>query len=235
VIEIQNLRKDFAHDEIIKELNLAIHPGETLGLWGRPKTGLTTLMRLIAGILTPTTGRVLIDDRHAVIDRAYVTQVLAYVPEQLALPSGMRVRDILHFAASLRGMRNPRHVAQSLNEKLQLEDCWDLRFAHLPPSLQKLVCVAQALLHEPKILLLDEPMQPRDSWQKHRLMQWLKDQAPFAIRIISSHDLEDLTPLCNRILAWHEGHLVRTYEPDQLKTPRQLRAALELNGESRSP
>jgi ABC-2 type transport system ATP-binding protein len=235
VIEIQDLRKDFAHDEIIKELNLAIHPGETLGLWGRPKTGLTTLMRLIAGILTPTTGRVLIDDRHAVVDRAYVTKVLSYVPEKLALPSGMRVRDILHFAASLHGLQNPRQVAQSLNEKLELEDCWDLRFGHLPPSLQKLVCVAQALIHDPKILLLDEPLQPRDSWQRHRLMKWLKDPAPYVIRIISSHVLEDLTPLCSRILALHEGRLVQSYEPDQLKTPKQLQAALQLTVESGSP
>lgn len=235
MIEIQDLRKDFAHDEIIKELNLAIHPGETLGLWGRPKTGLTTLMHLIAGILTPTTGRVLIDDRHAVVDRAYVTKALAYVPEKLSFPSGMRVRDILHFAASLCGLSNPRYVAQSLNEKLQLEDCWDLRFDHLPPSLQKLVCVAQALLHEPRILLLDEPLQPRDSWQKHRLMSWLKDPAPHAIRIISSHVLDDLTPLCSRILVLHEGHIKRSYEAHQLKTPKQLLAALEWNGESGRP
>ncbi len=235
MIEIQDLRKDFAHDEIIKELNLAIHPGETLGLWGRPKTGLTTLMRLIAGILTPTTGRVLIDDRHAVVDRTYVTKVLSYVPEKLALPSGMRVRDILHFAASLRGLPNPRYAAQSFNEKFELDDCWDLRFGHLPPSLQKLLCVAQALIHEPKIILLDEPMQPRDSWQKQRLMQWLKDPAPYAIRIISSHVLEDLIPLCSRILTLHEGRVIRSYAPDQLKSSRQIQAALQLNAESGSP
>jgi ABC-2 type transport system ATP-binding protein len=134
VIEIQDLRKDFAHDEIIRELNLAIHPGETLGLWGRPKSGISTLMDLIAGILTPTTGRVLIDDRNAVVDRTYVAKVLAYVPERLALPAGMRVRDIVHFAASLRGLPNPRYVANHINEKLGLEDCWDLRFGHLTPS-----------------------------------------------------------------------------------------------------
>ncbi|MDQ3232613.1 MAG: ABC transporter ATP-binding protein [Pseudobdellovibrionaceae bacterium] len=235
MIEIQDLRKDFAHDEIIKELNLAIHPGETLGIWGRPKTGLTTLMHMIAGILTPTTGRVLIDDRNAVSDRPYVTKVLSYVPERLALPTAMRVRDILHFAASLRGMPNPRYVAQTFNEKFKLEDCWDLRFGHLPPSLQRLICVAQALIHDPKILLLDQPLQPRDSWQKERLLQWLKDPAPFAIRILSSHVLEDLTPLCQRILVLHEGSIIRSYEPDQLKTPRQLQAALQFSVESGSP
>jgi ABC-2 type transport system ATP-binding protein len=235
VIEIQDLRKDFAHDEIIKELNLAIHPGETLGLWGRPKTGLTTLMHLIAGILTPTTGRVLIDDRHAVIDRPYVTRVLSYVPEKLALPSGMRVRDILHFAASLRGLQNPRALVQGLNEKLQLEDCWDLRFGHLPPSLQKLVCVAQALVHEPKILLLDEPLQPRDSWQKQRLLHWLNDTTPYSIRVISSHVLEDLTMLCNRILVLHEGRAVQSFEADQLKSAKQIQAALKLTMEGVSP
>jgi ABC-2 type transport system ATP-binding protein len=234
VIEIQNLRKDFAHDEIIKELNLAIHPGETIGLWGRPKTGLTTLMHLIAGILTPTTGRVLIDDRHAVIDRAYVTRVLSYVPEKLALPAGMRVRDILHFAARLRGLQNPRALAQSLNEKLQLQDCWDLRFTHLPPSLQKLVCVAQALVHEPKILLLDEPLQPRDSWQKQRLLQWLKDPAPYSIRVISSHVLEDLALLCDRILVLHEGRVVQSFEADQLKSAKQIQAALQMTMEGGS-
>jgi ABC-2 type transport system ATP-binding protein len=232
VIEIQNLRKDFAHDEIIKELNLAIHPGETLGLWGRPKAGLTTLMHLMAGILTPTTGRVLIDDRHAVVDRAYVTKVLSYVPEKLALPVGMRVRDILHFAASLRGLVKPRSVAQSLNEKFHLQDCWDLRFGHLPPSLQKLVCVAQALIHDPKILLLDEPLQPRDSWQKQRLLQWLADPAPHSIRVISSHVLEDLVPLCGRILVLHEGRLLYSYSAEQLKTPEQLQAALYVAAES---
>ncbi|WP_176736393.1 ATP-binding cassette domain-containing protein [Oligoflexus tunisiensis] len=231
MIEIQNLRKDFAHDEIIKELNLAIHPGETLGLWGRPKTGLTTLMHLMAGILTPTTGRVLIDDRHAVVDRPYVTKVLSYVPEKLALPAGMRVRDILHFAASLRGLTNPRSVAQNLNEKFQLQDCWDLRFGYLPPSLQKLVCVAQALIHEPKILLLDEPLQPRDSWQKQRLLQWLKDPTPYSIRIISSHVLEDLAPLCGRILVLHEGRLVHSYTSEQLQTPQQMQAALHIAAE----
>jgi ABC-2 type transport system ATP-binding protein len=228
VIEIQDLRKDFAHDEIIRQLNLAIHPGETLGLWGRPKSGISTLMDLIAGILTPTTGRVLIDDRNAVVDRTYVAKVLAYVPERLALPAGMRVRDIVHFAASLRGLPNPRYVANHINEKLGLEDCWDLRFGHLPPSLKKLVCVAQALVHEPKILVLDEPLQASDSWQKHRFMDWLKNPLPFAIRIISSHAVEDLIPLCQRILMLHDGQIVRSYTPHQLKTARQLQTALQL-------
>lgn len=235
MIEIQDLRKDFAHDEIIKELNLAIHPGETLGIWGRPKTGLTTLMHLIAGILTPTTGRVLIDDRNAVIDRPYVAKVLSYVPEKLSLPHAMRVRDILHFAASLRGLADPRNAARTFGDKFELQDCWDLRFGHLPASLQRLICVAQALIHEPKIMLIDEPLQPRDSWQKQRFLNWLKDRAPYAIRIISSHALEDLTPLCQRILVLHEGSILRSYEPDQLKSSRQIQAALQLFVENGSP
>jgi len=228
VIEIQDLRKDFAHDEIIKELNLAIHPGETLGLWGRPKSGLTTLMSLIAGILTPTTGRVLIDDRHTVVDRSYVTKVLSYVPENLALPPAMRVRDILHFAASLRNMADPRQTALAFGEKMGLHDCWDLRFGYLPDSLKRLICLAQALIHEPNILLIDEPFYLRDSWQKQRLTHWLKDPAPHGIRIFSSHVLEDLTPLCTRILVLHQGRILRSYNADELKSTKQIQSALQL-------
>ncbi len=231
MIEIQELRKDFAHDEIIKELSLDIHPGETLGIWGAPRSGLTTFMRLIAGFLTPTTGRVLIDERDASIDRAYISQVLSYVPEKLTLPAAMRVSDIIRFAANMRHMKKASHIADQLREKLELEDCWNLRLGHLPNSMQRLVSMAQALVHQPRILLLDDPLHDRDSWQKQRLYSWLADAEPFAIRVVSSHSLEDLIPLCQSVLFFQRGRLIRTLQTDQLKTAKQLQAALKFETE----
>jgi ABC-2 type transport system ATP-binding protein len=235
VIEIQELSKDFAHDAIIKELNLDIHPGETLGLWGPPMSGLTTLMQLISGFLTPTTGRVLIDERNAAIDRDYISQILAYVPARLHLPPAMRVRDILQFSASLRQLKHPSQVAQQFCERLQLHDCWNLRLGHLPDSLKRLVSIAQALVSEPKILLIDEPLHPTDSWQKQRLQDWLSPAQAFAIRILSSHSMEDLSPFCSRILVIQSGRVIRSLTPDQWKTPRQQQAAMQLEAEEPEP
>ncbi|MCX6131023.1 MAG: ABC transporter ATP-binding protein, partial [Proteobacteria bacterium] len=209
MIELRALRKNFGHEEVIDGLSFTFEAKTCTGLVGPPNSGLSTLMRLIAGYLVPTDGQVLINGKDAIRDRQQLCQILAYLPEQFHLPPNLSVREFLTLCARLRQLPKPENQAKNLCEELALRDIWNMSLVQLSPSLKRLVAIAQTLLHKPLLLVLDEPFFVLDSWQRPRALQWITERAATTTCIISSHHIEELHPVCPQLLLIHQGRLLR--------------------------
>jgi ABC-2 type transport system ATP-binding protein len=210
MINIENLTKIFGQHEAVKSVSFSVERGETLGLLGPNGAGKTTTMRMITGYLPPTEGRVMINDMDMFDHPQEVKKQIGYLPEQPPLYLDMTVMEYLRFTAQIRRV-NASDIKDNVNRVAELcgiPDKLGRLTGNLSKGYRQRVGLAQALVHEPEILVLDEPTSGLDPKQIIEIRDLIKELGKERTVILSSHILQEVTSICRKVAIINEGRLV---------------------------
>jgi ABC-2 type transport system ATP-binding protein len=220
MIQLENLEKRFGPTEAVRGIDLAVAPGECLGLIGPNGAGKTTTLKTLATLVKPDSGKVTIDGIDAVAEPKLVRRIVGYMPDVFQSYGDMKVIHYLDYFAALVGLRGAARV-KHIEEVLELVDLAPKRDAlvgGLSRGVKQRLCLAKTLLHAPKVLLLDEPasgLDPRARIEIRLLLLELRRMGKTIV--ISSHILEDLEEICDRIAIIEAGRVIASGELVALK------------------
>ena len=220
MIEARNLTKYYGSFLAVEKVNFSIKKGEILGFLGPNGAGKTTTMRILTGFIPPTSGEALVAGYDLVGQSIEARAHIGYLPETVPLYTEMTVQGYLSFMGKLRGMKAGK-VRERLGyviEACRLEDYYDTFIGKLSKGFRQRVGIAQAIIHEPDVLILDEPTVGIDPIQVVETRQLIKDLAGGHTVILSTHILPEVSMLCDRVLIIHEGKIVAEDTPDDLGT-----------------
>lgn len=210
LVEAENLHKTFGGIAAVKGISLSVKKGEVLGFLGPNGAGKSTTMKMLSGFLEPTTGRASICG-HDVKDASKLAKAsLGYLPEGAPAYSEMTPRTFLNFIAQVRGYSGNEITARiaAASGKAALEDVLDQRIETLSKGFKRRVGIAQAILHNPPVLILDEPTDGLDPNQKFHIRKLIRDMAAEKAIIVSTHILEEVEAVCTRAVVIARGRIV---------------------------
>ncbi len=219
MISLEGLTKDFGTLVAVNDVTLSIGKGEVLGFLGPNGAGKSTTMKMITGYLPITSGRAQICGFDVESDPIEVKKLVGYLPEGAPLYGDMTPAAFLNFIAEIHGFRGQektRRVAIAV-EKLELEEVFNRPIETLSKGFKRRVGLAQAILHNPQVLILDEPTDGLDPNQKHQVRKLILDMAADKAIIISTHILEEVEAVCTRAAIIAGGRLVFDGTPLQLQ------------------
>ena len=208
-LEIKNIGKCYGEKEALKELTLQLSPG-IYGLLGPNGAGKSTLMKLICMLIEPTAGTILFDGKDIRTDRKNFLKRLGYMPQQHCLYPEFRVEEYLHYIGTLKGM-NKKSVEKSTEEllkKVRLLDVRTQKIRTLSGGMQQRLMFAQALLDNPKVLILDEPTAGLDPEKRIEMRNLIAEYAKDKIIIIATHVVSDVELIADKILLLKKGELL---------------------------
>jgi ABC-2 type transport system ATP-binding protein len=238
MIEIKNLSKHFGPKVAVDNLSLSVRKGEVLGFLGPNGAGKSTAMRMITGYLPPTAGSVSVGGADIVDEPNSAKKKMGYLPESAPLYADMTVSSFLNFAAELRGM-NGDTKKSAVNKAI--ETCFLQRVRHqsldtLSKGYKHRTCLAQAIIHDPEVLILDEPTDGLDPNQKDVVRNLIKEMGKSKAIIFSTHILEEVEACCSRAIIIDQGRIVADGTPDELcrRASRAGQVHVVLQGQSGS-
>lgn len=210
MIRVENLTKRFGQHVAVKGVSLFVGKGETMGLLGPNGAGKTTMMRMITGYLPPSEGRVVIDDLDMFDQPSEVKKRIGYLPEQPPVYMDMTVREYLEFAARIRAVPGREIAARtsSVAERCGVSDKMKRLIGNLSKGYRQRVGLAQALVHDPDILVLDEPTVGLDPVQIIEIRELVRQLGRERTVILSSHIMQEITSICQKVAIINQGTLV---------------------------
>jgi ABC-2 type transport system ATP-binding protein len=218
MIEAEGLEKRFGPVVAVDDVSLAVARGEVLGFLGPNGAGKSTTMKMIAGYLTPTRGTARLCGHDVLDDPIAVKRRLGYLPEGAPTYPDMTVTAFLDWVAAVRGFRGAerrRRVERAIG-LTSLHDVLYYPIEALSKGFKRRVGLAQALLHDPEVLILDEPTDGLDPNQKHEVRRLITAMAPEKAIIISTHILEEVEAICTRAVVIARGRVVADATPAEL-------------------
>jgi ABC-2 type transport system ATP-binding protein len=229
------LTKHYDSKPAVQALDFEIARGEIVGLLGLNGAGKTTVLRILGCQLLPTSGRATVDGRDVVSKSVEVRRRIGYLPENPPLYDEMRVVAFLRFAAGLRGLSR-REVNRRIESTLDLLDLQEVRgqvIGTLSHGFRQRVGIAQAIVHEPPAVLLDEPFAGLDPVQISEMRTTVSNLRGRHTVVLSSHNLPEVSLICDRFLLMNEGNLVAQGTEEELarQLGRSLTVTLELRGQ----
>ncbi|MBI2886871.1 MAG: ATP-binding cassette domain-containing protein [Chloroflexi bacterium] len=218
MIDVQHLSKHYGDFIAIEDITFHVPKGEILGFLGPNGAGKTTTMRILTGYMPPTSGTATIAGCDVFFQSLEARQHIGYLPETVPLYSDMTVRSYLGFQAAIHGLRDPRKRERisDVIERMRLEEYADTIIGKLSKGFRQRVGVAQAILHEPDVLVLDEPTIGIDPIQVVETRQLIKDLGKDHTIILSSHILPEVSMVCQRVIIINDGRLVAVDTPENL-------------------
>jgi len=218
MIEVKSLSKFYGAFKAVDNLSFKIEDGQVLGFLGPNGAGKSTTMKMLTGFLTPTSGTALINGMDAVDNSVVVRRNIGYLPEGAPSYGEMTVQQFLSFIAKARLIEKSRVTASvdRVIEKLNLLAVRHQTIETLSKGFKRRVGLAQAIIHDPQILILDEPTDGLDPNQKREVRGLIRDMAKDKIIIISTHILEEVAAVCNRVMIISEGKLLADDSPQGL-------------------
>jgi len=230
MIDIRNLTKRFAQHTAVDDLSFQVQPGEVLGFLGPNGAGKSTTMKMLTGFLAPTSGTASILGCDIQIQTLEAQRQIGYLPEGAPCYGDMTVRGFLDFIAEVRGFRGAekKQRVQRAVEQVELEKVLEQSIETLSKGFKRRVGLAQAILHDPRVLILDEPTDGLDPNQKHQVRQLIQGLARDKIVIISTHILEEVTALCTRAVVIAQGRLLADGTPLELESRSRYHQAVTL-------
>lgn len=218
MIKTDKLCKRYQSVTAVEEVTFEVRPGEVLGFLGPNGAGKTTTMRMLAGFVTPTSGRASIFGHDVESEPLAARRSLGYLPEGAPSYGEMRVSAFLAFIADLRGLEGAHKRARLdyVIERLQLASVLDQSIETLSKGFRRRVGLAQAMIHDPPVLILDEPTDGLDPNQKHEVRGLINEMAHEKIIVISTHILEEVDAVCTRAIIIARGRIVADDTPLQL-------------------
>jgi len=221
VIQVENLTKFYGNHMAIQDVSFTVEPGEIVGFLGPNAAGKTTTMRILTGFLPASSGTATVAGYDVFKDSLEVRKRIGYMPETVPLYPEMTVREYLGFFAQLRKVKKRGQRIKAVSEQCGLEDMIDARIGRLSKGYRQRVGLAQALIHEPDVLILDEPTVGLDPRQIIEVRQLIKSLAGEHTVILSTHILPEASMVCQRVLIIHEGRIRAEDTPDRLKASLQ--------------
>lgn len=221
MIEAQALSRRYGDFLAVDNVSFAIGQGEIVGLLGHNGAGKTTIMKMLTGYLEPSAGRVMVDGVVVEDDRQRVQAQLGYLPENLPLYPELSVADYLAYTAELRGV-NPAPSVRRAIEATELESKAFDPISTLSRGYKQRLGVAQAILHEPRFLILDEPTNGLDPGQTQHMRELIKRLSERATVILSTHIMQEVNAVCDRVLILHSGILAVDERLENLRESNRL-------------
>ena len=219
MITIDGLTKAYGNKTAISNVSFQVNRGEVLGFLGPNGAGKTTTMKIITSFMPPTSGRVSVMDYDTVKDSIKTRQCIGYLPENTPLYQDMRVMTFLKFVARAKGVKKA-NMASRVNKvicEFGLEGVQNAVIATLSKGFRQRVGLAQALINDPPVLILDEPTIGLDPRQIYEIRQLIKDLSGSRTIILSSHILPEVSQLCDRVAIINKGRIVAIDSPQVLK------------------
>ena len=209
-IEARDLCKNYGSLIAVDHLSFEVEAGEVLGFLGPNGAGKSTTMKMLTGFLAPTSGTALINGHDIVEDSLAARRCIGYLPEGAPSYGEMGVRSFLEFIARARGFEGKQAIeaAGAAIERLNLHGVPEQPIETLSKGFKRRVGLAQAIIHDPQVLILDEPTDGLDPNQKHEVRRLIRDMSRDKIIVISTHLLEEVHALCNRAMIIAEGRLL---------------------------
>ena len=223
MIEADRLTRRYGDFVAVDEVSFFIEPGEIVGLLGPNGAGKTTIMKMLTGYLEPSGGRALVDGVELEQDPRTVQAQLGYLPENLPLYPELSVMDYLAHAAELRHIEDVRGAVVAAIEATDLGEKALDPISTLSRGFRQRVGVAQAILHKPRFLILDEPTNGLDPGQTQHMRQLVRDLAQSATVILSTHIMQEVNAICDRALILRNGALVLDERLKDLQQSNALR------------
>lgn len=226
LLQLTDLSRRLAGREVVRSVDLALARGEVLGLLGVNGAGKSTTLRMIAGVLAPTSGSVRIDGDDLYDDPSIARRRIGYLPERAPLHPELTVAEYLRFCARLRGLANVE-ATTAVAREIERCDLGDVRrrlIGQLSKGYQQRVGIAQALLHAPPLIVLDEPASGLDPVQAIRMRELVRSLRANHAVLLSTHLLAEAEAGCDRIAILHRGELrhAMTVQPGETARLEQL-------------
>ena len=222
MIEAQGLSRRYGDFLAVNDVSFTIAPGEVVGLLGHNGAGKTTIMKMLTGFLEPTAGSVVVNGTDVTVDAELVQSQLGYLPESLPVYPEMTVSEYLAYAAALRGC-DPQSCVPWAISQTQLADKATDPIDTLSRGYKQRVGVAQAILHRPSFLILDEPSNGLDPNQIQQMRQLIRNLADHATVILSTHIMQEVSAVCDRTLILSNGRLALDEKLEELQKATELR------------
>jgi ABC-2 type transport system ATP-binding protein len=230
MIEVKNLTKYYGGFPAVIELDFSVAKGEILGFLGPNGAGKTTVMKILTGFMPPSSGTASIAGYDVVSESLSARKHIGYLPETVPLYTDMTVEDYLGFMGTIRGMNKP-HIQKRMPEVIDVCRLGEYQSTHigkLSKGYRQRVGIAQAIIHEPDVLVLDEPTIGIDPIQVVETRQLIKDLGGEHTLIISTHILPEVSMICERVIIIHEGQIVAEDKPQNLAERLQNVQTIEL-------
>jgi len=229
MIEVQQISRSYGTLRAVDQVSFAIDRREIVGLLGHNGAGKTTIMKMLTGFLEPSSGQILIDQIDLANRRRAAQRQIGYLPENCPLYPELSVLEHLDYQATLQGIpprQRPKAIRQAI-ERTELGGKALATVASLSRGYRQRLGVAQAILHEPPILILDEPTNGLDPSQIQQMRTLIRELARQATVIISTHILQEVEAICSRVLIMRAGQLAIDSRLDALSTNPRLLVTLD--------
>ncbi len=230
MINVSNLSKYFNEFCAVDGISFTVKPGEVLGFLGPNGAGKSTTMKMLTGFLNPTSGEISILGKDVSKQAAEIQKDIGYLPEGAPSYGDMSVAASLNFIGKARGFSGDelKQRIASVVAKVELSSVLDKRIENLSKGFRRRLGLAQALLHDPKVLILDEPTDGLDPNQKHHVRELIRNLAEDKIVIVSTHILEEVSAVCSRAMILAGGRIVFDGTPDELAAQSDFHNAVVL-------
>lgn len=222
MLKVSQLSRSYGDFLAVEEVSFDIQQGEIVGLLGHNGAGKTTIMKMLSGFLEPGQGEISINNTDMLSQPKLAQRDLGYLPENLPVYPEMTVADYLDYAADLKGVDNK---AEEIKRAIKATDIGDKllsSIATLSRGYKQRVGVAQAILGQPKVVILDEPTNGLDPTQTEHMRVLIKEIAQQATVILSTHIMQEVDALCDRVLIVNAGTLAVDAKLDDLRNSHQL-------------
>jgi ABC-2 type transport system ATP-binding protein len=236
MIRIENLVKTFGPKRAVDGVSFSVERGEVLGFLGPNGAGKSTTMRMVTGFMPPTAGKVTIGGHDVAESPIEAKRLIGYLPENAAAYPDMTVKGFLEFTAELRGLRGnqKKNAVERVVELCFLQQVLRQSIDTLSKGYKHRTCLAQSLVHDPEVLIMDEPTDGLDPNQKHEVRNLIRTLGKSKAIVFSTHILEEVDAACTRAIIIDRGRIVANGTPEELRNMSDLAGAVTLSAHGAS-
>ena len=218
MIKVTNFSKTYAGFKAVQNISFSVTKGEIVGFLGPNGAGKSTTMKVLAGYLPPTDGSILVAGHDVVTESLAVRKRVGYMPENVPLYTDLRVDEFLSFRAKLKGVKGKRvkERVERVKELCNLQDVSRKIIGNLSKGYRQRVALADAMVHDPELLILDEPTIGLDPHQIRSVRELIKDLGKQHTILLSTHILSEVEATCNRVLIINRGRIEASDSPENL-------------------
>ena len=231
MIQIENLVKTFGSKRAVDDVSFAVERGQVLGFLGPNGAGKSTTMRMVTGFIPPTDGTVRVGGHDIVESPLEAKRLIGYLPEAAPSYPEMTVEGFLSFAADMRGLSGDakKRAIGRVIARCFLDSVVRQTIETLSKGYRHRTCLAQALIHDPEVLILDEPTDGLDPNQKHEVRNLIRELGETKVIVFSTHILEEVDAACTRAIIIDRGKIVANGTPGELRAMSDLAGAVTLH------
>ena len=237
MISVQALCKNFSNFQAVDQVSFEVKPGEVLGFLGPNGAGKSTTMKMLTCFIPPSSGTAEICGYSILDNPLQVREQIGYLPESAPSYDEMLVGEFLNFVAEVRGFRG-KELEKRVSiviEMTSLGDVKDQMIDTLSKGFRQRTCLAQALIHDPPVLILDEPTDGLDPNQKHEVRSLIQNMSEKRTILISTHILEEVDAVCTRAIIISDGKVVGNGTPDELMSQSMYRNSVTVSVNGADP